>query len=358
MPSLPFSSPAPAAIWAVVSSSFCWRVGSEKSSQARAIRRNSPTLPPKVPRRAQWTSTIRSLLNAFSGVDRLLLISTDALDRPGRRLAQHRAAVAAAVKAGVKHVVYTSMPNPEPGSRVIFAPDHYGTEQALKESGLSWTILRNAWYAENLAFTLPAALATGKWITSAGEGRIPHIARDDCAEAAAAALASPSTDNARYDITGPEALTTIRDCGARECSFREADRDCSGERRGAGHGSLSRRLSRSLRSDVRIVRCQRARGRIRPRQRRFQAPDRQGSTHASGFPGRQQGECSCLRIEYAALHGRPLPKVGIASHCTRRLPLRPEVRRRSRPNARALRPPHAHGHGSRAHRCRRRSCIP
>ena len=148
------------------------------------------------------------LAKAFSGVDRLLLISTDALDRPGRRLAQHCAAVASAAKAGVKHVVYTSMPNPEPGSRVIFAADHYGTEQALKESGLSWTILRNAWYAENLAFTLPAALATGKWISSAGEGRIPHIARDDCAEAAAAALASPSTDNTRYDITGTEALTT------------------------------------------------------------------------------------------------------------------------------------------------------
>lgn len=148
------------------------------------------------------------LAKAFAGVDRLLLISTDTLDKPGHRLAQHRAAVAAAVKAGVKHVVYTSMTRPEPGSLIPFAPDHYGTEQALKDSGLTWTILRNAWYAENLAYSLPAALATGKWITSAGEGRIPHITREDCAEAAAAALASGSTVNARYDITGPQALTT------------------------------------------------------------------------------------------------------------------------------------------------------
>jgi NAD(P)H dehydrogenase (quinone) len=148
------------------------------------------------------------LAKAFAGVDRLLVISTDALDKPGRRLAQHRAAVAAAAKAGVKHVVYTSMTRPEPGSLIPFAPDHYGTEQALKESGLTWTILRTAWYAENLAYTLPAALATGKWVTSAGTGRIPYITREDCAEAAAAALASSSTENVRYDVTGPASLTT------------------------------------------------------------------------------------------------------------------------------------------------------
>jgi NAD(P)H dehydrogenase (quinone) len=56
-----------------------------------------------------------SLVAAFSGAQRLLLISTDAVDRPGRRLAQHQAAVAAAVQAGVQHMVYTSMPRPEPG---------------------------------------------------------------------------------------------------------------------------------------------------------------------------------------------------------------------------------------------------
>ncbi len=53
-----------------------------------------------------------SLVEAFQGVDRLLLISTDALDRPGRRLAQHEAAVRAAVSAGVGHIVYTSLTNP------------------------------------------------------------------------------------------------------------------------------------------------------------------------------------------------------------------------------------------------------
>src|SRR5579859_8190921 len=102
-----------------------------------------------------------SLEQAFAGISRLLLISTDALDRPGHRLAQHRAAIAAAAKAGVSHVVYTSMPKPET-SAVLFAPDHAGTEAALAASALpEWTVLRNNWYFENLFFSLPSAREAG-----------------------------------------------------------------------------------------------------------------------------------------------------------------------------------------------------
>jgi len=147
-----------------------------------------------------------SLSAAFAGVDRVLLISTDALDKPGRRLAQHKAAIEAAKKAGVKHVIYTSMPNPE-SSVVTFASDHLGTERALAASGLGWTVVRNAWYMENLFMALPAVLASGKWFTSSGEGRDPYISREDCARAAAAALASDQATNARYDITGSQAYT-------------------------------------------------------------------------------------------------------------------------------------------------------
>jgi len=147
-----------------------------------------------------------SLKAAFAGVDRVLLISTDALDKPGRRLEQHKTAIESAKKAGVKHVIYTSMPNPET-SVVTFAPDHLGTEQALAASGLGWTVLRNAWYTENLFMSLPAVLASGKWFTSSGDGRDSYITREDCARAAASALLSDRTGNARYDITGSKAYT-------------------------------------------------------------------------------------------------------------------------------------------------------
>lgn len=147
----------------------------------------------------------KGLEAALAGVDRVLIVSSDAIDRPGRRLAQHQAAVAAAVSAGVKHAVYTSMPNPE-GSPVVFAPDHLGTEQALKASGMSWTILRNCWYTDFLIPTLAPAVASGQLIAATGQGGAPYVTREDCAQAAAAALASSDTNNRTWNITGPDLI--------------------------------------------------------------------------------------------------------------------------------------------------------
>jgi NAD(P)H dehydrogenase (quinone) len=150
----------------------------------------------------------QGLQEALAGVDRVLIISTDAIDRPGRRLAQHKAAVTAAASAGVKHAVYTSMPNPET-SPVVFAPDHLGTEQALKASGVSHTILRMCWYADFLIPTLAPAVASGKLIAATGQGSAPYVTREDCAQAAAAALASSDSSNKTWNITGPDLVTYV-----------------------------------------------------------------------------------------------------------------------------------------------------
>ncbi|MDR6102614.1 NAD(P)H dehydrogenase (quinone) [Agrobacterium larrymoorei] len=146
-----------------------------------------------------------SLDSAFQGIDTLLIISTDALAVPGQRLKQHKAAVAAAAKAGVKHFAYTSMPNPDK-SLVTFAPDHLGTEEAVKASGLPYTIIRNAWYLDNYLHGMPHNLASGQWFTATGNGKVSNISRDDCARAAAAALAKGKAENKTYTLTGPELL--------------------------------------------------------------------------------------------------------------------------------------------------------
>ena len=146
------------------------------------------------------------LVQAFTGIDRLLIVSTDELATPGKRLKQHRNAVEAAATAGVGHVVYTSMPNPD-RSLVTFAPDHLGTEEAIKASGLRHTILRNAWYADNHLMAMPHNLHAGTWHTAMGDGRVSNISRDDCARAAAAALAKPPAGNSTLTLTGPESLS-------------------------------------------------------------------------------------------------------------------------------------------------------
>src|SRR6185295_6245985 len=104
-----------------------------------------------------------SLKRAFAGADRLLIVSTDGVGRPGGRVTQHVPAVKAAAAAGVRHVVYTSAPAPTPTSRDSVVNDHYWTEVALAESKLpGWTVLRNNIYADMILRALPPAIASGQ----------------------------------------------------------------------------------------------------------------------------------------------------------------------------------------------------
>jgi NAD(P)H dehydrogenase (quinone) len=156
-------------------------------------------------RKADFTDP-SGFTTALAGVDRVLLVSTDA-GIGEVRIRQHVAAVAAAQAAGVKRIVYTSLPHPEPGSIIPMAADHYATEQAIKATGIDYTLLRNSWYAENLLGSLPAALKGGKWFSASGNGLISHVTRDDCARAAAGALIADDAGSRVFTVTGPEALS-------------------------------------------------------------------------------------------------------------------------------------------------------
>jgi NAD(P)H dehydrogenase (quinone) len=148
-----------------------------------------------------------SLATAFTGADRLLLISTDAVMVPGHRINQHRNAVKAAEDAGVKHVIYTSLMNPGPDSPVTLAPDHDATEKALEASTMGWTVLRENVYTEAALGVIKQAIQTGGLYSAAGDGKTAYITREDCAQCAAAVLASSFDGRRTLDITGPEALS-------------------------------------------------------------------------------------------------------------------------------------------------------
>ncbi|MDC0743893.1 SDR family oxidoreductase [Polyangium mundeleinium] len=150
----------------------------------------------------------KGLADAFQGVGRALLISTDALDRPGRRLAQHAAALRAFEASGVTHVVYTSLTNPRAGSPILIAGDHRETEAALAASRLDFTILRNNLYTDLLLQSLPQAIAAGQLVDARGEGAIGLVTREDCARAAAAALAGAAAGRRTLDVTGPAVVTS------------------------------------------------------------------------------------------------------------------------------------------------------
>ncbi len=144
-----------------------------------------------------------SLAASLLGIDKLLLISGNEL---GQRLPQHKAVIEAAIQAGVKHLIYTSILHAD-SSPLSLAVEHYGTEVLLKDSGLTYTILRNGWYTENYTGSAKGAIGAGAFIGNAGEGKIASASRLDYAEAAVAVLAGEGHENKIYELAGDEAYT-------------------------------------------------------------------------------------------------------------------------------------------------------
>jgi NAD(P)H dehydrogenase (quinone) len=144
-----------------------------------------------------------TLKTALQGIDTLLLISSSEV---GQRATQHQNVISAAQKAGVKHIVYTSLLHADTSS-LSLAEEHLATEAALKEAGLPYTLLRNGWYTENYTGSIGGALAGGAFMGSAGEGKISGATRADYAEAAVAVLTSSGHEGKVYELAGDDAFT-------------------------------------------------------------------------------------------------------------------------------------------------------
>jgi NAD(P)H dehydrogenase (quinone) len=144
-----------------------------------------------------------TLDTAFQGVDKLLLISSSEV---GQRIAQHSAVIAAAKRAGVKLLAYTSLLHADK-SPLGLGEEHRATEALLRESGLPVVLLRNGWYTENYAASIAPALAHGAFIGAVAEGRIASAAREDYAEAAAVVLTQGNQAGKVYELAGDDIYT-------------------------------------------------------------------------------------------------------------------------------------------------------
>lgn len=153
-------------------------------------------------RQADYTQPA-TLDAAFQGVDKLLLISSSEV---GQRAPQHAAVIAAAQKAGVKLLAYTSLLRAD-SSPLGLAAEHKETEAMLRASGLPHVLLRNGWYTENYTGSVPAALQYGAVMGSAKDGRIASAARADYAAAAAAVLTKEGQAGQVYELAGDTAYT-------------------------------------------------------------------------------------------------------------------------------------------------------
>jgi NAD(P)H dehydrogenase (quinone) len=142
-----------------------------------------------------------SLPAALRGADKLMLISGT---RVGARVRQHRAAIDAAVAADVRHIIYTSFVNVEPANPAIVTIDHRETEILIRASGLAFTFLRDAHYADAMILNAgPGFIASGVWLTSTQGGREAMVWREDCVDCAVAVLTQDGHENRTYPVTGP-----------------------------------------------------------------------------------------------------------------------------------------------------------
>lgn len=147
-----------------------------------------------------------SLESSFYGASKLLLISSSH-QNDEVRLQQHLHAVEAAQRAGVEHLLYTSITRPEQGQLPLHQL-HLQTEQAIKASNIPYTFLRNAYYMDILKFLgVREAAETGELIIPPGEWFFNTAAREDLAAAAVTILTGKGHENATYELTAPETWT-------------------------------------------------------------------------------------------------------------------------------------------------------
>lgn len=87
-------------------------------------------------------------------------------------------------------------------------PDCLPAEQAVRDSGVDWTILRSSWFSQNFseAFLLDAVLS-GQIVLPTGDVPEPFVDAEDLADAAAAALTTSGHSGQVYELTGPRLLT-------------------------------------------------------------------------------------------------------------------------------------------------------
>jgi NAD(P)H dehydrogenase (quinone) len=183
------------------------RLAAEGAHQRLVVR--DPDRAPSIPGTSTEVVTspgdhdVRSMRAAFAGARTVFLVSGR---EAAGRVADHRAAVDAAVDAGVERVVYLSFMGAAPEATFTFARDHWVTEEHVRASGLRFTFLRDCLYHDAVPhFVGQDGVIRGP----AGHGRMAGVAHDDVADVATAVLLAPGQehDGAAYDVTGPAAYS-------------------------------------------------------------------------------------------------------------------------------------------------------
>jgi NAD(P)H dehydrogenase (quinone) len=154
---------------------------------------------------------VDAMVQAFQGVDTLLLVSSNDRGAVENRTAHHLNVIQAAKVAQVKHLVYTSFvtkPSFQDSAIAGFLTSHAQTEQSIKDSGLTYTILQNGIYLEMIPLFAGAQIAeTGVILFPAQAGKANWVLRAELAEAAVHVLTTAGHENKTYVLANSEATS-------------------------------------------------------------------------------------------------------------------------------------------------------
>lgn len=144
-----------------------------------------------------------TLADAFTGVDRVLLIST-----ADQQMVETQCAfIDAAKKAGVRHIVKFSGLNSALDSPFLFTRMHAQIERYLERSGLAWTHLRPGQFMQMYLREVPTIVAESAFFLPLEDAKLAPVDIEDIAKAAFVLLNTPGHKGQIYEMTGPEALS-------------------------------------------------------------------------------------------------------------------------------------------------------
>jgi len=171
-----------------------------------------------------------SLVSAFKGIDKLLLVSSNDMEN---RTRQQINTVNAAKEAGVQHILYTSVSikDIKHSAIAVVTESHDKTAEHIKASGLAYTLLNNNLYADVLPMFLgDKVLETGIFFP-AGNGKVPFATRDNMAAAAANILTSEGHENKEYAVSSDisysffDIADTLSELSGKQINYIDAPKD-------------------------------------------------------------------------------------------------------------------------------------
>jgi uncharacterized protein YbjT (DUF2867 family) len=144
--------------------------------------------------------------NIFKDFDTLFLLIANSITEVHEGLA----AAGEAARAGVKRIVYLSVHRAEAGPAIPHFGGKIAIEEAIKRSGVPYTIIRPNNFYQNDYWFKDVILKYGIYPQPFGDTGLSRVDVDDIADASFNALTKSGHENQTYALVGPEALTATQ----------------------------------------------------------------------------------------------------------------------------------------------------